>query len=655
MALAGILTLMDKEANLKNTFITSPIYYVNDIPHIGHAYTTIACDAFKKYKQIKGENAFFLTGTDEHGQKIENSAKDKGKKPQEYADEVSAKFRNLWDYLGIDYDYFVRTTDTYHDIGVKKAFEIMQSKGDIYKGHYEGNYCVSCETFFTKRQLVDGVKCPDCGKLTKEIKEESYFFALSKYESRLLSWYEENPSVILPCFKKNEVINFIKNGLSDLSITRSSFKWGISLPRSANDDAHIIYVWLDALLSYITPLGFGNDKENKMDLFENAYHFVGKDILRFHAIFWPIFLMSLDLPLPKRIFTHGWWTINGAKMSKSVGNVINPKLVAQDYGIETLRYFLLREVPFGQDGDFSYNALCERSNAELSDSLGNLLNRLLGMSEKYFALKLNADNFSEVESEVESIGNIIKPLDALMENMLPNRYLEETWKLFDLANGMITKYAPWELMKRGETKKVENLLTLIANILAKGALLIYPILPKSAESLAKSLGISLDLYANLITKNEMINSFNLTKIPPLFPKIELDSTHDSKNIADSAKSIDNIKNADATDSTIKIDIFKKIDIRTGKILEAKCVENSEKLLLFTIDFGTFGTRQIISGIAKFYTPSELVGKNVCAIINLKPSKIMGIKSEGMLLTSEDSNDGSVKLLFADSSIGSKIC
>ena len=381
----------------KDIFITSPIYYVNDIPHIGHAYTTIATDMFKKYQNLKGNRAILLTGTDEHGQKIENSAKAKGKAPQQYADEISAKFRNLWDSFAIDYDYFVRTTDDYHDLGVKCAFEIMQQKGDIYKGQYEGNYCVSCETFFTKRQLIDGAKCPDCGKPTKEIKEESYFFALSKYEKRLLAWYAENPSVILPAFKRNEIIKFVENGLSDLSITRSTFSWGIALPDSAKDTSHIIYVWLDALLSYITPLGFGNSRKNQMTLFENAHHFVGKDILKFHAIFWPAFLMSLDLPLPKRIFTHGWWLIEGAKMSKSVGNVINPKAVADAYGLEILRYFLLREVPFGQDGDFAIRALVERANAELSDSLGNLLNRLLGMSEKYFDLNLEAQNFAGLE------------------------------------------------------------------------------------------------------------------------------------------------------------------------------------------------------------------------------------------------------------------
>lgn len=639
---------------MKDIFITSPIYYVNDIPHIGHAYTTIACDAFKKYQILKGNNAILLTGTDEHGQKIENSAKAKGKSAQEYADEISAKFRNLWDYFGIDYDYFVRTTDDYHDIGVKHAFEIMQKKGDIYKGQYEGNYCVSCETFFTKRQLIDGEKCPDCGKLTKEIKEESYFFALSKYEKRLLSWYEENADVILPKFKRNEVIKFVENGLSDLSITRSTFSWGISLPKSANDTTHIIYVWLDALLSYITPLGFGNErnssarKENKMSLFKNAYHFVGKDILRFHAIFWPAFLMSLDLPLPKRIFTHGWWLIEGAKMSKSVGNVVNPKDIADTYGLEILRYFLLREVPFGQDGDFAIRALIERANAELSDSLGNLLNRILGMSEKYFALNIQSSNFSAFKDEWQIAESTLGGLDLLMESMATNRYLEEVWKLFDLANGMVTKYAPWELIKQNRRDEAQSVLVFIANLLAKGAVAIYPILPKSAEAIMRSLGANLDY--DLIAKNAIITKFSLTKIPPLFPKFEVDSIpQKSSSLRDSTQSIESWQ---PTLPQIKIDDFKKIDIRVGEILEANRVEGSEKLLVFQIDFGDFGKRQIVSGIAQFYAPKELIGKKICAIINLKPTKIMGVKSEGMLLTSEDSQG--VALLFATTGAGGKV-
>lgn len=630
---------------------------MNDIPHIGHAYTTIATDMFKKHQSLKGNNVILLTGTDEHGQKIENSAKAKGRLPQEYADEISAKFRNLWDYFGIDYDYFVRTTDDYHDLGVKYAFEIMQQKGDIYKGEYQGHYCVSCETFFTKRQLIEGEKCPDCGKLTKEIKEESYFFALSKYEKRLLAWYAENPNVILPHFKRNEIIKFVENGLSDLSITRSTFSWGIALPQSVNDTSHIIYVWLDALLSYITPLGFGNERKNKMTLFENAHHFVGKDILKFHAIFWPAFLMSLDLPLPKKIFTHGWWLIEGAKMSKSVGNVVNPKAVADAYGIEVLRYFLLREVPFGQDGDFAIRALVERANAELSDSLGNLLNRVLGMSEKYFELKIESNDFTGLKFEQKRVDEIIESLDLLMENMTPNRYLEELWRLFDLANGLITRFEPWAMIKEGKRREVASLLVFIANILAKSALLLYPILPKSAECMAHSLGIMLDSYESLIKNRTYLTRFNLTKIPPLFPKIE--NIVDSKDLSVESSELslreriaDSHEAIPKDNALIKIDDFKKIDIRVGEILEVSCVDGSENLLVFKIDFGTFGIRQIVSGIAKFYAPSELVGKKICAIINLKPAKIFGIESCGMLLTSEDSSG--VRLLFANAAAGSKI-
>lgn len=625
-------------------YITTPIYYVNDIPHIGHAYTTILADMFKKYQSLNGVESMLLTGTDEHGQKIETSAKARNKTPQEYANEVSAKFRSLWDEFKIDYDYFVRTTDECHSIGVQNAFLKMFNNGDIYKGEYEGHYCVSCESFFTKRQLINEIACPDCGKDTTALKEESYFFKLSKYEKPLLEWYEKNPNVILPLHKRNEVIKFIENGLSDLSITRSTFKWGVSLPDSLNDERHIIYVWLDALLSYITPLGYGNNKENKMDMFSNAVHFVGKDILRFHAIYWPAFLLSLDLPLPKRIYAHGWWMNDGAKMSKSIGNVINPKEIAESYGLEILRYFLMREVPFGQDGDFSTKALLDRNNAELSDTLGNLLNRLLGMSEKYFSYKLESSDFSLFSDEINNINEIIKSLDLYMQNMQVNRYLEELWKIFNIANGLIAKYAPWEMMKNNEDSKCASLLTFIANILAKGALLIYPILPKSSQAMMQSLGISKDMYERLLIKQELLGSFNLSKIPPLFPKLELKES--SENIAESSKSI--IKDE------INIKQFEKLDIRVGEVLEASHVSGSEKLLVFKIDFGDFGIRSIVSGIAKFYEPKDLLGKRICAIINLKPSKIMGIRSEGMILSTED-KAGRLSILSVESDIGSKVC
>ena len=377
------------EESCKNVYITTPIYYVNDVAHIGHAYTTIIADMLARYSRLTGLNTFLLTGTDEHGQKISQSAELRGKTAKEYADEISGKFRTLWDDFDITYDKFIRTTDVEHKLGVQKAFQTMFDKGDIYKGEYEGFYCVSCETFFTEKQLVDEQFCPDCGRPTSIVKEESYFFKLSKYEDKLIKWYEENENCILPRAKKNEISNFVKGGLRDLSISRTSFDWGVKLPDSMNEPKHVMYVWLDALMNYITALGYGTDDKN-MNFWPANIHLVGKDILRFHAIYWPAFLMSLDLPLPKHIAAHGWWTRDGEKMSKSKGNVVDPKQVADAYGLDAFRYFMLREVPFGQDGDFSQKALIDRINSDLGNDLGNLLNRISGMSGKYFDYKVSS-------------------------------------------------------------------------------------------------------------------------------------------------------------------------------------------------------------------------------------------------------------------------
>ncbi|EAK0373525.1 methionine--tRNA ligase [Campylobacter jejuni] len=605
-------------------YITTPIYYVNDVPHLGHAYTTIIADTLARFYRLQGHETRFLTGTDEHGQKIEEAAKLRNSTPQEYADKISFEFKKLWDEFEITYDIYARTTDTKHIEFVKAMFLKMWQKGDIYKDEYEGHYCISCESFFTQSQLINDCSCPDCGKNTTILKEESYFFKLSKYQDKILKWYEEKDP-ILPKNKKNELINFVQSGLKDLSITRTSFDWGIKLPQEINDDKHIIYVWLDALFIYISSLDFQSKGENAK-FWPAHVHLVGKDILRFHAIYWPAFLMSVDLPLPKFIGAHGWWTKEGEKMSKSKGNVVKPKEVVDAYGSEAFRYFLLREVPFGNDGDFSENMLINRINAELSNEFGNLLNRIIGMSTKYSQGNISKEGVLKFyNAELNQAKEHLNLAVEFLENLQCNRYLEELFKALSVANLAISKYEPWNLIKENKHEQANALVALCANILAKTSLLLSPTLPKSCEKVALALNfeISPANYAKMILDNKLLD-FKANPCEALFPKVEKALL--KQEIKEEPKKEESPK--------IKIDDFAKIEIKVAKILDCQNIEGSEKLLKFQLELDDKEIRQVLSGIAKYYKASDLIGKQVCIISNLKKAKIFGHESDGMILSAK---------------------
>lgn len=605
-------------------YITTPIYYVNDVPHLGHAYTTIIADTLARFYRLQGHETRFLTGTDEHGQKIEEAAKLRNSTPQEYADKISFEFKKLWDEFEITYDIYARTTDTRHIEFVKAMFLKMWQKGDIYKDEYEGHYCISCESFFTQSQLINDCSCPDCGKQTRILKEESYFFKLSKYQDKILQWYEEKDP-ILPKNKKNELINFVQNGLKDLSITRTSFDWGIKLPQEINDDKHIIYVWLDALFIYVSSLDFQSKGENAK-FWPAHVHLVGKDILRFHAIYWPAFLMSVDLPLPKFIGAHGWWTKEGEKMSKSKGNVVKPKEVVDIYGSEAFRYFLLREVPFGNDGDFSENMLINRINAELSNEFGNLLNRIIGMSTKYSQGNISKEGVLKFHNvELNQAKEHLNLAVEFLENLQCNRYLEELFKALSVANLAISKYEPWNLIKENKHEQANALVALCANILAKTSLLLSPTLPKSCQKVALALNfeISSTNYAKMILDNKLLD-FKANPCEALFPKVEKALL--KQEIKEEPKKEESPK--------IKIDDFAKIEIKVAKVLDCQNIEGSEKLLKFQLELDDKEIRQVLSGIAKYYKASDLIGKQVCIISNLKKAKIFGHESDGMILSAK---------------------
>jgi methionyl-tRNA synthetase len=624
-------------------YITTPIYYVNGEAHIGHAYTTFIADTLARYNRLIGNDTFFLTGTDEHGQKIEESAKRHGKSTKEFADEISATFKNLWDEFDISYDYFIRTTDEDHKLSVQKAFQKMYDNGDIYKDFYEGHYCVSCETFFPETQLIDGEFCPDCGRATNIVKEESYFFNLSKYEQKLLDYYETHDDFILPRSRKNEVINFVKNGLNDLSVTRTSFTWGVKLPENLNDDKHVMYVWLDALLNYITALGYGAEDEKMQKYWPATMHLVGKDILRFHAIFWPAFLMSLDLPLPRHIGAHGWWTRDGEKMSKSKGNVVFPKEVADHYGLENFRYFMLREVPFGQDGDFSQRAFIDRINSDLSNDLGNLLNRIIGMSGKYSDFHIDSKDVLQYhKKEIIAVNEILDSVENHLDTLQFHRFLEDLWKLFTIGNRAIEEHAPWVKMKEKRSDEALATVALIANILAKASVLLHAIMPATTNIIAQALGFEINTqsYFALLKEKELLSPFVIQKVPPLFPRIEEPLMPEAPNAMVEAEpkkeeKKEEIKIELENDNLITIDQFFETSIKVGVVVEAEEVPKSKKLLKLQVDVGEARPRQVLAGIKEFYSAQSLLNTQVCVVANLKPAKLMGMISEGMLLAAKD--------------------
>jgi len=505
----------------KTFYITTPIYYVNDVPHIGHAYTTLACDVMARYKRSRGYEVAFLTGTDEHGQKVETAARANGETPLELADRVVKRFQALWEKLNVSHTDFIRTTQERHKYTVQQQFKKIEAEGDIYLGHYEDWYCTPCETFWTETQLIDG-NCPDCGRPTSKLKEESYFFRMSKYQDQLLKHIEEHPDFIQPKSRRNEIISFVKEGLRDLSISRTTFNWGIPVP---DNDKHVIYVWFDALTNYISALGYPDDKDGEFAKFWPAIHVIGKDILRFHAVYWPTFLMAAGIPLPKKVFAHGWWTVEGQKMSKSLRNVVEPNMLVDKYGVDAIRYFLLREVPFGLDGDFSHSALIHRINSDLANDLGNLVSRSTAMLGKYFHGTLPAPGPADATdlALIERFPATLENIDGLLEEMAFNKALMAIWELISAGNKYIDDTAPWALAK--DPAQQERLATVMYNLheaIRNIALLVAPFMPETGEKILKILGLD-SSNLNLEGQDQwgqLQPGAAIEKAEPLFPRIE---------------------------------------------------------------------------------------------------------------------------------------